>query len=95
MKRSKHPRDGKSDFLAELSIIAWLCLDQSTTKESDPLVVPRTNRTLLFSCSLPLSIEDIVSDDDEVGYGNTSEKGIRSTHDQFEIDIGTPRGNSH
>ncbi|KAL8129164.1 hypothetical protein V2J09_018319 [Rumex salicifolius] len=59
---------------------------QILNNESEPLAVPRTKPTLVFSCSIPLSLEEIVSEDDEVGKdGNV--KAESSSQDQFEINI--------
>ncbi|CAO2833677.1 unnamed protein product [Amaranthus hypochondriacus] len=51
---------------------------QILENEGDPVLVPKSKPTLIFSTSLPLSIEDIVSDDDEE---------IMSSEDRFQITI--------
>lgn len=38
---------------------------QILTNEADPVVVPKMKPSLSFSCSLPLSLEDIIEDDEE------------------------------
>uniref|UniRef100_A0A5B7BZ38 non-specific serine/threonine protein kinase n=1 Tax=Davidia involucrata TaxID=16924 RepID=A0A5B7BZ38_DAVIN len=51
---------------------------QILNNEAEPVVVPKMKPSLTFSCSLPLSIEDIVSDGEET----------KSPEPMFEIKVG-------
>ncbi|CAI9088209.1 OLC1v1022483C1 [Oldenlandia corymbosa var. corymbosa] len=52
---------------------------QILNNEAEPMPVPKVKPTLTFCNSLPLSIDDIISDDDD---------GCRSPDSQFEIVVG-------
>ncbi|XP_057540189.1 probable L-type lectin-domain containing receptor kinase S.7 [Amaranthus tricolor] len=56
---------------------------QILENEGDPVLVPKSKPTLIFSTSLPLSIEDIVSDDDD----DDDDEESKSSEDRFQMTI--------